>query len=245
MANLRAERERRGLTLDEVAERARIPRRYLAALEEGDHEVLPKGPFWSGYRKQYLVFLGLEEAEGEERTETTAGVVRDPERPTPTAVPLEAGEATAPVRPKVHSETLSMLRLVAGAFLVTMALVLGFRLLGHLGRGDEDPRPEDPPPAPVAVAVEDEAAPGEATDLEVVRLRATEPIRVKVTADGQVVQEGTFAPGRTTEFRARERIEVDAENLTMLSVWYDGERIEPLGNLSQGRRLVFIHDGAR
>lgn len=59
--NLRRERERRGLSFDDVARLARIPARYVRALEEDDREVLPAGPFRNGYRRQYLDLLDLDE----------------------------------------------------------------------------------------------------------------------------------------------------------------------------------------
>ena len=62
MNELRHERERRGWTLDDVASRTRIPRPYLEALEDGNHDVLPPGPFFRGYLRQYLEFLGHSES---------------------------------------------------------------------------------------------------------------------------------------------------------------------------------------
>ena len=44
MNELRHERERGGWSLDDVADRTRIPRPYLEALEDGNRDVLPPGP---------------------------------------------------------------------------------------------------------------------------------------------------------------------------------------------------------
>ena len=60
MVNLRAERERMQLSLDEAAARVRIPVRYLDALERGDEDALPAGTFRRGYQRQYLEFLGFD-----------------------------------------------------------------------------------------------------------------------------------------------------------------------------------------
>ncbi|MCK6506388.1 helix-turn-helix domain-containing protein, partial [Myxococcota bacterium] len=57
--DLRTERERRGLSLAQVAASCRIPQRYLEALESGRREDLPKGPFLDAYQRQYLAYLGL------------------------------------------------------------------------------------------------------------------------------------------------------------------------------------------
>ena len=48
-----------GLSVEEASKRTRIPQRYLEALEKGDLSVFGKGPFASGYTRQYRRFLGL------------------------------------------------------------------------------------------------------------------------------------------------------------------------------------------
>ena len=57
---LRQAREARGLSLDAVASATRIAKRHLAALERGDLESLPRGPFGKGYVRAYAEFLGIE-----------------------------------------------------------------------------------------------------------------------------------------------------------------------------------------
>lgn len=59
---LREARERQGLTLDQVAAQARIPRRYLEALENDDASAFPKGPFLNSYLGQYRRLMGVGDA---------------------------------------------------------------------------------------------------------------------------------------------------------------------------------------
>ncbi|MGA7954247.1 MAG: RodZ family helix-turn-helix domain-containing protein [Gloeobacterales cyanobacterium] len=61
-AQLRQARERRDLSLDEVATRTRVQRRYLQALEEGTVDKLPEPVYARGYLKKYADFLGLDSA---------------------------------------------------------------------------------------------------------------------------------------------------------------------------------------
>ena len=84
-SELRDARARMGVSLAEASKRTRIPERYFAALEKGDHSVFPAGPFLSGYTRQYRAWLGLGEApalaaEVPETTltmtSTTAAVIR-------------------------------------------------------------------------------------------------------------------------------------------------------------------------
>ncbi len=57
---LRRAREARGLALDAVAGATRIARRYLEALERGDLDSLPAGPFGKGYIRSYAKVLGID-----------------------------------------------------------------------------------------------------------------------------------------------------------------------------------------
>lgn len=58
---LKREREMRRITLDEISESTKIPRRYLESLERENFETLPGGVFNKGFVKAYARFLGLNE----------------------------------------------------------------------------------------------------------------------------------------------------------------------------------------
>jgi len=58
---LRREREMRKISLDEISESTKIPRRYLESLEREDFGALPGGVFNKGFVKAYARFLGLNE----------------------------------------------------------------------------------------------------------------------------------------------------------------------------------------
>jgi transcriptional regulator with XRE-family HTH domain len=55
-----AARKKKGLTLDEVSERTRIPLRHLETIESGGHEGLPAIPYSAGFVKSYAQLLGLD-----------------------------------------------------------------------------------------------------------------------------------------------------------------------------------------
>ena len=58
---LRREREMRGVSLDEIAERTKIGTRLLKALEEEQFELLPGGIFNKGFVRAYANYLGMDE----------------------------------------------------------------------------------------------------------------------------------------------------------------------------------------
>lgn len=77
---LRRAREARGLTVDEAADRMRIRKEYLTALEQGQFDVLPSPFYIRSYLRSYARFLGLDASEVlQEYQEQTMGQ-QNPER---------------------------------------------------------------------------------------------------------------------------------------------------------------------
>lgn len=62
-AALRAERERRGLTVDDVAANLRIRRALIEAIEHGRYKELPGAPYAVGFIRTYADFLELDREE--------------------------------------------------------------------------------------------------------------------------------------------------------------------------------------
>jgi hypothetical protein len=60
-SQLRAERERRGARLEQVAEATKIRTTYLEALEAHDWKALPADVFTRGYVRTYAEYLGLDQ----------------------------------------------------------------------------------------------------------------------------------------------------------------------------------------
>lgn len=65
-AALKAERERRGLGIEDVANELKIGARQLRALEEADLSSLPHVAYTRGFIRSYATFLGFSQAEIEE-----------------------------------------------------------------------------------------------------------------------------------------------------------------------------------
>lgn len=60
--HLRDSRQRRGLSLEEIADRTKISIRFLRAIEAEEFEKLPGGIFTTSYLRQYAEVVGLEES---------------------------------------------------------------------------------------------------------------------------------------------------------------------------------------
>jgi cytoskeletal protein RodZ len=59
---LRAARERRGLTQQQVSSTTKIPRRHLDAIEHGDFSVVPEGPYRRGEVRAIAQAIGFDQA---------------------------------------------------------------------------------------------------------------------------------------------------------------------------------------
>ncbi|WP_296600787.1 helix-turn-helix domain-containing protein [Phenylobacterium sp.] len=77
---LRAVRQEKGLTLPELAERTRVRRAYLEAIEEMQLDALPSRPFTIGYIRAYATALGLDPELATERFKSDEPVLDEPLR---------------------------------------------------------------------------------------------------------------------------------------------------------------------
>lgn len=78
---LRAIRQDKGLTLPEVAERTRVRRSYLEAIEEMRLDALPSRPFTIGYIRAYATALGVDPDLATERFKSDEPVLEETLRP--------------------------------------------------------------------------------------------------------------------------------------------------------------------
>ena len=60
--SLRRAREQKGLSLEDIAKKTRIPQRHLAAIESGDFDALPGRTYAIGFAKSFARTVGLSDA---------------------------------------------------------------------------------------------------------------------------------------------------------------------------------------
>jgi transcriptional regulator with XRE-family HTH domain len=106
---LRALRLDRGLTLEELAEKTRVRRAYLEALEEMRLDALPSRPFTIGYVRAYALAVGVDPETAVERFKADEPVLDEPLR-APIGVPDERD-------PRIAA-------FIAGAIVIVAAIVL-------------------------------------------------------------------------------------------------------------------------
>ena len=70
---LRAAREAKGLTIEDVAAATRIPTRHLQSLEDSEWDKLPAATYSVGFAKNYAGAVGLDRAEIAEQLRAEMG----------------------------------------------------------------------------------------------------------------------------------------------------------------------------
>jgi cytoskeleton protein RodZ len=114
-AQLRAAREGRGLTIEQVAAETRIPQRHLVTIEAGNFSALPARTYAIGFSKTYARAVGLDE-------EMVAATVREEleaQEPAPRYRPasFEPGDpARVPSRGLVWVALAALVLLLAGGY---------------------------------------------------------------------------------------------------------------------------------
>ena len=119
---LRAARERKGLTLDRVADETNIAKRYIAGLEAEDFSVFPGDPYVIGFLRNYADYLGLPSDE----FVNTYKNIKIQEQP----MPIEE------LIPRRGPSALAVAASILGAVVVA-AIVLAVVLGGHRKAGQE------------------------------------------------------------------------------------------------------------
>jgi len=192
---LREHREAQGLSLDEVAQRTRVPRRHLVLIEDGQYAQLPAATYSAGFVKAYARLLGLDaQALSDQfRRESAATVVR-PERPEPYE-PADPGRT-----PPFGVALMALL----------VALVAGLGFLYWRGSRDQPAELAARGPAPeasVAAAGPAPAAPTAAVSAAApsggpVVIGAAQEVWIKVAAGERTLFMGTLKPGNRFEVPA-------------------------------------------
>ncbi len=219
MKDLRGERRLRNLSLEQVAESTSIPADILASLEAEPDAQLRPGSTIARWREQYVAFLQQRPAVLPE--------------PVPTDNPPEPTETTTLITGASLRTPVGLARALGLGVAVAVLVLLGLRVASVLLERPPDGEPGE------AVAVEPELVAHE------LNVRAIEPSRIVVEVDGEPRHDGVLPARQSLRFTAERELALFVPDLTRVKIRYNGEVLRPLGNLSAGRRLVFIDDEGR
>ncbi len=268
---LRREREKRGLTIEALAEQTRINPLYFRAIEAGDRGSLPGGFFYRSFLRQYARLLELPESVYQAEIERSL----EQESQAPPALPERQFEV--PPMPTVSTdraaETRRWLVRVAGLLAVVAlatlvySVYLRWRTPAEVAQSSvTEPPPiatpagEEPVRAPApqtpAAAVQSATAQPEAAKPEPakpaapapegpvrLRLAAREPVWVEVWADGRRVFNDLMKAADSRSFGAEAKIRIVLGNAGGMDLEWNGRALEPVGPRGQVRTVEFSAEG--
>jgi cytoskeletal protein RodZ len=182
---LRAAREEKELSLEDIAAQTRIPRRHLEAIEAADWDRLPAPTYTIGFARNYASVVGLDRAEVADQLRSEMGGQRL------SSTTAEVFEPADPARTMPKS-------LVFGAILAVIVLVLAMSWLSRRSLDQPDEAAANAasatPAAPPAAAPPPAPTPAE----QPVTLTATDAVWLQVyEKGGQTFFSGMLQPGQT------------------------------------------------
>jgi hypothetical protein len=190
-AQLRAAREEKGLSLEQVAAETRIPQRHLVAIEAGDFGRLPGRTYAVGFSRTYAKTVGLdqEDVAAMVRAELDSQVGEDDYRP----ASFEPGDpARAPSRALFYFSIFAGLVVIAG---IAMFLRTLFTPAGELPSLVEQEQAEQAAAARAAAQTGTPAAQATAQATGPVVFTAQEEAWVRFYTPQGTLMEALMAPG--------------------------------------------------
>lgn len=216
---LREAREAMGLSLNDIANRTRVPMRHLEAIETNDFGSMASPTYAIGFAKSYARVVGLDERAVADELRQSAALPQSP------SATFEEYPLDDPKR--VPSRGLAMIAAIIGLVLLAgVAIWYGSALL----RGGDEPAPlETPTGEPTDTTGTETPAPvtgGQVT------LTATDSVWLRVyDGTGKALFEKTMTPGEKYDVPA------DANNPMInigrpdkISVTINGSAVAPLGD---------------
>lgn len=193
-ATLQGEREKRGLTLQDVAERLRISTHVLGALEMGDMDALPHKAYAKGFIRSYATLLGLATDEIEACVASLSGA--SPSVPQPIATMNDS--ATTPTSGVPTGKMLA-------CAVVLLVLAGGVYAVSHFGLLDLVPSVEQVRTA-IPLLADADKAPADSAQKPAERTQsapaATAPSASKAVNGGKQPAAAQSAPGQAVPNKA-------------------------------------------
>jgi cytoskeleton protein RodZ len=238
---LREARERRGISLREIANTTKISVSALEALERNDLARLPGGIFSRAFVRSYAIEVGLDPEE----------TIREFLAQCPHDSVMTAGHPSS--ERLADSDTLESDRRMASTFLRLMMISIPIAaVVLYFGMGGRY-TPPNPPPEPVAVTAAPAAAlppatpaaaPASPSSMRVVdlaatgqltvRLSVTKPCRVSATADGLKTIERVMQAGEQQTIEVRRELMLTVDDGSALTMTINGAAAKPLGPPGKG-----------
>jgi len=237
-AELRKQREIRGISLKEIADATKISRRYLEALESDDHSMLPAPVFTRGFVREFARHIGLDAEEMADRYNALAKAEAD----------VEAEDELR------HSQPLPLVRvdrnLVVFAVLLLAFCIVVWWVWRNMGTASEEPvraaettavEPAADTPSAEAAPEDGEVPTAEEPDRLELRIAVKEDTWVILRIDGEAETNEVLRAGDVRTFTADEEFRFEVVgNAGGVDLTLNGTPVAPLGASGRVVRNVVL-----
>jgi len=251
---LRAERERKQIRLEDIAQKTRIQIKFLRAIEEGDFNFLP-APYVKAFIKAYASEVGLDgqalwakrEQEQEALRRAAEAAQRPPKKVKPVEVTepiIEEGQAPLSARLRwiaTHKSELALTLL--GVAVIGLIIFVYARYGGEVFR--EAPKNVVEIPVRQYAIQPDTTEPAQAAELKplVLQLVGLGRTWVQVTADDSTTSGFILLPGEQRTWQARRGFSVRLGNAAGVQVILNDKTLPPVGTGGEVVNLVLNRNG--
>lgn len=215
-----------GLTLEHIEEETKIRKLYLDAIEKERFNILPPRVYATGFVKKYARYLQLDEAE---MVNLFVDMAYSHEEVEITPIPPRRA------RPDFQLQALNWRNVIfAGVFLLA-ALWVGNMVVGAISERSPNVaqkapvQQQNPPAAQPGTPNNNKEEGSDSTQSATVRVSALSDCWVKAIVDGQTVFSSTLTAGQEKVFEGREAVLLTVGNAGGIEVYYNGDKIGPLG----------------
>lgn len=247
--HLKQARERRGISLRQIASATKISTVALEALERGDFSRLPGGIFSRAFVRAYALEVGLDPEETvRQYTELADAAAASSARE------VAIAEITDDDRMFLERQRKAgvWLRVVAVALVIAIGGAIGWWRVSVSRRASAATTPtmvaEPPPPAPAepvpSSAPEATATAPASTRAVFIQIHADASCWVQVTADGRLVLSRNLSGGESQTFEADREVTVQFGNAGAISWSVNGKPAKALGAAGDVRRATITADTA-
>jgi len=244
---LRQAREKRGVSLQQVAATTKISARVLDALERNDPRKLPGGIFSRAFVRSYAREVGLDPESAVEQF-----VAAFPEQAATESAPTTVVHDDPENFESRRQAATTFLQLLGVSLLIVVIVVIYYslrpsqpppvRVVSEAAQEQQTPPPVPPAPGHAGPAVTPAppgptppaAAAGTATDAPLtIEIAASGACWLVLTVDGARVIARTLDPGEHVSYPVRTFVTVNAGNAGALSLTLNGKPAKPIGAAGQ------------
>lgn len=255
-ARLKQEREKQGITLEQVSQTTKITVRMLQALEDERFDRLPGGIFNKGFVRAYARHLKLDEEQAVADYMAATGPVVAVTQKEPELAAIATQKSRTRRPPPVHAERIPWGPVALALLLIAFAFAVwgsysrqtgGFHIAGaHLHHrapaGTMQTSPNAPPPSGNQVST---GSPLQPAGTFLVLIKAHDDCWLDITSDGKDVMHDTLEAGQEKSISGRNEVVLKAGNVGGLDLWFNGARLPAAGEPEEVKTLVFDSHGLR